>query len=291
MKIILSRKGFDAEAGGFASPILPDGRMISLPIPEESSEVKYSELSVDGQTNYYSLMESLYKGKIKRGNQWTALSKDTGCHLDPDINRHITKRAANWRGVFGQVGQSAVHLQNQGVQQGDIFLFIGWFKQTIWCNDRLIYKVDEKDGRHVLFGYLQVGQIIKPTKEAPKDDWLKMHPHLHDSYLSEPSNTLFIAADHLSFMPDIPGCGSFQYSDKLVLSKAGETKSKWALPTIFRDTDISYHKKDSWQNGYFQSVRRGQEFVLTASDEIERWTQDLIAMHNIQKTHSKVTHI
>ena len=74
MKIILSRKGFDAEAGGFASPILPDGRMISLPIPEESSEVKYSELSVDGQTNYYSLMESLYKGKIKRGNQWTALS-------------------------------------------------------------------------------------------------------------------------------------------------------------------------------------------------------------------------
>ena len=44
MKIILSRKGFDAEAGGFASPILPDGTMVSLPIPDDSSVVKYDEL-------------------------------------------------------------------------------------------------------------------------------------------------------------------------------------------------------------------------------------------------------
>lgn len=34
MKIILSRKGFDSSAGGVASPILPGGEMISLPIPE-----------------------------------------------------------------------------------------------------------------------------------------------------------------------------------------------------------------------------------------------------------------
>lgn len=34
MKLILSRKGFDTHNGGGPSPILPDGRMLSLPIPE-----------------------------------------------------------------------------------------------------------------------------------------------------------------------------------------------------------------------------------------------------------------
>jgi hypothetical protein len=37
MKVILSRKGFDSEYGGIASPILPDGTLLSLPIPRFSS--------------------------------------------------------------------------------------------------------------------------------------------------------------------------------------------------------------------------------------------------------------
>lgn len=41
MRIILSRKGFDSEYGGCASPILPDGKMISMPIPSESGNCKY----------------------------------------------------------------------------------------------------------------------------------------------------------------------------------------------------------------------------------------------------------
>jgi len=55
-KIILSRKGFDSANGGMASPIFPDGRLISLPIPEdpkkktEDFSVKYSDIQVDGKT-------------------------------------------------------------------------------------------------------------------------------------------------------------------------------------------------------------------------------------------------
>lgn len=33
MKVILSGKGFDSSYGGQASPILPDGTLLSLPIP------------------------------------------------------------------------------------------------------------------------------------------------------------------------------------------------------------------------------------------------------------------
>ncbi|MCD6328671.1 hypothetical protein J7M28_14125, partial [bacterium] len=35
MRIIFSRKGFDAANGGVASPIFPDGSFCSLPIPSE----------------------------------------------------------------------------------------------------------------------------------------------------------------------------------------------------------------------------------------------------------------
>ncbi len=33
-RVILSRKGVDSAAGGRPSPILPDGRLFSLPIPQ-----------------------------------------------------------------------------------------------------------------------------------------------------------------------------------------------------------------------------------------------------------------
>ena len=45
MKIVLSRKGFDSAAGGVASPILPDGKMLSLPIPDRSSPITYADIS------------------------------------------------------------------------------------------------------------------------------------------------------------------------------------------------------------------------------------------------------
>ena len=45
MKLILSRKGFDSSYGKVPSPIFPDDRMLSLPIPDKSSVIKYSDIS------------------------------------------------------------------------------------------------------------------------------------------------------------------------------------------------------------------------------------------------------
>ena len=42
-RIILSRKGFDAKAGGGASPIFSDGRFFSIPIPQDY--VNYVKMS------------------------------------------------------------------------------------------------------------------------------------------------------------------------------------------------------------------------------------------------------
>ena len=58
MKVILSRKGFDSEFGGYPSPILPNGQMISLPIPDQNEELRYSDVMA-GDSTCYDLMRKL----------------------------------------------------------------------------------------------------------------------------------------------------------------------------------------------------------------------------------------
>ena len=63
-RIILSRKGFDAKAGGNASPIFNDGRIFSIPIPQKNpSPKKYKDLRFDGVSGPQLLFESsLFSG-------------------------------------------------------------------------------------------------------------------------------------------------------------------------------------------------------------------------------------
>jgi hypothetical protein len=84
MKTILSRKGFAAENGGYPSPIMPDGRLVSLPIPNDWDAVRYSELLLDGRKSYFDLMQQL-KSHIRIHNKWIDLNSETRCHVDPDI--------------------------------------------------------------------------------------------------------------------------------------------------------------------------------------------------------------
>ena len=83
MKVILSRKGFDSEYGSYPSPVLPDGRMISLPIPSKIDSITYNELKLDEQKTYYDLIKDL-------GMQ--GFDSDEKCHLDPDVYKRIIKR-------------------------------------------------------------------------------------------------------------------------------------------------------------------------------------------------------
>lgn len=118
MKIILSRKGFDSVSGGCPSPILPDGALLSMPIPSQKG-VRYADLTYGGHT-YADILTGL---NPKR--QYEA------CHLDPDIRSGIrTIPVKDWKPAFGQTGSAAGMLQNAGVTVGDLFLFFGLFRQT-----------------------------------------------------------------------------------------------------------------------------------------------------------------
>ncbi len=94
MKIILSRKGFDGTYGGYPSPIFPDGRMLSMPIPD-SVFVK-----IDINDNLRSFVEAR-RGRCdldKKGNLhiFSRVSKEDGrlllaCYSDDDSQKTLHK--------------------------------------------------------------------------------------------------------------------------------------------------------------------------------------------------------
>ena len=86
MKVILSRKGMDSATGGMDSPILPDGTLLSLPIPAEANGLTpYLDLHYKN-LNYLDLIHGL-----KPRFQFT------DCHLDPDIYAEATCRPQGGR--------------------------------------------------------------------------------------------------------------------------------------------------------------------------------------------------
>lgn len=282
MKVILSRKGFDSVYGGRPSPILPDGRMISLPIPSEYDNVRYSDLKLNfgKYKTYYDMMKELMpeitipkkEGNKKRTKK--VLTKDTRCHLDPDLYPNVIKRLKGWKPIFGQIYAAQTHLENKGVKAGDIFLFFGTFRKTELVNGKLKFAKGDKD-KHIIFGYLQIGEKIKvKNRKIPLPEWMTYHPHAEED--RKANNTMYIARDTLSFCDECPGAGVFKYHRSLILTKENYSKSRWELPSFFKNVEISYHSPKSWKNDYFQSTGRGQEFVIQDNKNVEKWVKKLI---------------
>jgi hypothetical protein len=232
MKLVLSRKGFDTGAGGGPSPILPDGRLVSLPIPEPSknagSRIGYHELRLADGRSYADLLAEL---------GLPVPEPERGAHLDPDLAEHVVSRPAGWRPAFGQVDISQQHLANEGVGVGDVFVFFGYFCQTVEVGGRLRW--DRKANPvHAMFGYLQVGEVVdihSPEDVAPYP-WAAEHPHVRD--WQRPKNTLYIASERLSLIPERPGAGLLRWSPRTCLTKRGpHARSGASRPASHRAQD------------------------------------------------------
>ena len=279
MKVILSRKGFDSVYGGFPSPILPNGMMISLPIPSEESHIKYKELKVDR----FTLLDVIrqLKGKVKVDGVWRVLegNEDISCHLDPDIYKFLKKRPKSWKPLFGQVGAAQSHLENQGVGEGDIFLFFGWFRKAKFIGGKLVFDPRDYD-KHVIFGYFQIGGVVRASGDflSRVPEWMKYHPHFKEARLRRVrNNTVYVSRESLSWDDDLPGAGFFCYSHDLVLTKEGYSRSIWKLPSFFREVKITYHSRKSWRgDDTFKSAGRGQEFVIEENNKVGKWVRKLI---------------
>ena len=264
MKIILSRKGFDSTSGGQPSPILPDGTLLSLPIPMKGDEIKFSELSYKGKS---------YLDIIKELNPNTKLiNDDIPAHLDPDIRKDVYQpRLNDWKAIFGQSDGSLTHLIEEKVSIGDIFLFFGWFRQTKEVDGKLKYTGPDL---HIIYGYLQIGEIYLNGDIFP--EYSMNHPHLNEERQKLKQNGIYVAKDKLSFSESLSGANTLNYNKNLVLTKEGKTRSRWELPDFFKEPNITHHNAASFKDNYFQSVRRGQEFVIEENDKVTEWAKNLI---------------
>jgi hypothetical protein len=289
MKLILSRKGFDSDFGGCASPIFEDDSFVSLPLPHwwacppelppgASGRVNFSDIG-PGQ-RMAELVEHL-SSKLKR-----PLKRCDMVHLDPDLSVKSLERKTGWVPLFGQADAAQKHLEQQQVGPGDIFLFFGWFRKVEEVMGRFRFK-RASPNRHIFFGWLRVGEIWRLSKDRlTRPAWASLHPHVAQDYGT--TNTVYVAAKTEGRYD----AGTFRsVVDELVLTVPKQSKrSYWRLPKWFfpsaGKTPLSYHSKLSrWtldeNHAYLQSVGRGQEFVLDAEQypQAEAWAKQLIAQN------------
>ena len=64
MTIILSRKGSYSVAGGAPSPVFPDGTLLSLPIPDPQSAVRYDDIRL-GSRSLGAVVEATGGGGVR----------------------------------------------------------------------------------------------------------------------------------------------------------------------------------------------------------------------------------
>jgi hypothetical protein len=286
MKIILSRKGFDSQYGKIKSPIMPDGTLLSLPIPQKNDKITYDQLIYNEKKSYLEIIKEL-------NPKWKYPDNEPA-HLDPDLRKNVIKRNYSWKAIFGQSGAAQGHLKNQNIDVGDIFLFFGSFARTIEKNGKLSFIKDDKypNGAHIIFGYLQIGQIIELNEdidyEKKLDDFTRYHPHADKEYLDEKGrkrvkNCMYVASDKLSSLSlDLPGAGILTNSESRILTKEQMSKSMWTLPAFFKNIKMSYHSEKSFQPSYFQSADKGQEFVIDTmkndklQEELLGWVNEII---------------
>lgn len=266
MKIILSRKGFDSANGRQPNPIMPDGTLLSLPIPDDKKgNNPFGSLVWNGHT-YFDIICSL---KPK-----TDLKADSMCHLDPDLRKDVRAREKGWQPAFGQTDIALKHLRNQGVSIGDLFLFFGWFRQTEMKDGHLVYKKDAPD-IHAIYGYMEIGDIIEKQSDIPH--WLKDHPHADrpDAWANH-TNAIYLPTSNLSFLPAHKGCDVLAYRKDRVLTKPGMFRCYWDLPGFFKKVEITYNP-NPWRDGCFKSAGRGQEFVMDSTPEILAWVINILS--------------
>ena len=284
MKIVLSRKGFDSSSGGVPNPILPDGTLVPLPIPDPHSCVRYDDLKSDVLhkygTGFSSLVTDLTKGRV---------GGDDGAHLDPDLLAEHYPRAQSWRPTFGQRGSALGHLKKQGVGIGDTFLFFGVFR-PVECVAAQWRYIPKSLPQHILWGWMQVAEVINAGVAIEKYPWLEYHPHCQAG--AHQNDLLYLATRSKGKDNSLDarvGAGVFtSVRDEYRLSDCEASKpSAWRLPRWFYPRGrepLSFHgKQERWEDTgrdcRLQSVARGQEFVLDAEQypEAKKWARELIS--------------
>lgn len=230
-------------------------------------------------------MSSEKKEKYTKDLRWM-------CHLGPDLIPSVLQRPAEWRYLFGQGGGAESHLRNHNVGANDVFLFFGWFRKTVFQKGKLMFDPHDKQGVHLIYGYMQVEYKITHKKNRDKvRTWMNYHPHLRLKAWNNERNAVYVGRKTLSWKEEKSGAGVFQYHPSLVLTDTttqnnpGKTRTRWRAELFPEDLEITYHKPESHRieydeqgnkREYFRANDRGQEFIFEKSAKISDWMKTIV---------------
>lgn len=258
MKIIFSRKGSDSKAGGIPSPILGD-ELISLPIPGDKDDFLVGKVNYQTNSKIIGLETLLCDLKYK-----FPLNKTV--HLDPWIDNRILidsevkSRNVNAFGPFYSLNT------NRNIVSNDLFLFFGWFRQTLFDTKQTKYIFDGED-KHLLWGYLQVEKILATREE--KDQYLNTNPdiHLHPHFLDK--SPMIVPTSKLSFSTNLPGQGVFNFSEIRVLTKQNinQRRSFWDIDKHSVLKSVGKYLKQNDGIEYFYKRGQWQDLILELPEE------------------------
>jgi hypothetical protein len=264
------------------SPIMPDGRLIPLPIPSSHDHNTFGDL-FENSKEVGGLLKDLSGGRH---------SINSKIHLDPWLQN--TDHQKYWRPSLGQTGAAQGHLSKNGIKPGDVFLFFGWFREVERVASEWRYRKDAPN-QHVIFGWLEIERVYSINDERDEClrqfPWLQKQPHFaspdyYDSHL----NTIYIGANKSRYNYDSKSGGSYftHFKKDLCLTKRGETRTVWTLPKWFMPSEkkphLTYHPMGNrWvregKRVKLKSASKGQEFILDGSyyPELADWIKGIIS--------------
>jgi hypothetical protein len=274
---------------------MPDRSLFSLPIPSLGESITYAQISAIDRSAA-DVLSDLNPGGYKF-KEAAARCPWAACptHLDPDLRASARPRDPGWRPLFGPGTSAQGHLDNNQVGTGDIFLFLGWFRQTEWIHHKLAYESSERY-LHLIFGWLQVGDVWRVGTRGPValPAYARYHPHaIKDHILERASNTIYGAATSPAGKSPFQWRGGAfaRFDPRLQLTAHPSHKdwSQWRLPSWFypfpNRPPLTYHENpDRWKlvdgYAYLNSVGKAQEFVLDADryPEARAWVEEIISI-------------
>ena len=134
------------------------------------------------------------------------------------------------------------------------------------ANKKLAFDPADSHGRHIVFGWLEVGEVVKELPLRHDLSFLKYHPHVSFFEQEVKPNRIYVSSK--SGLK----AGLFSTeSDGVVLTQEGGRRSQWlldeAFESLFLERDLTYHGNEvRWDREdekiRLQAVSRGQEFVF-----------------------------
>jgi hypothetical protein len=283
-RLILSRKGFDSDFGGRPSPILPDGQMVSLPIPDPGSDLRYADCHLPDGSSYLELLQRLGIETIRYSNGPTVTKVPVGgepsAHLDSDLSPStLPGRPAGVHCSGRWIGLRATCATKASV------LVI--CSCSLACSAR---RVDSRAGAFVMPGSATDPCAVGLARGGPcrtchrrvggrtamgsrSSHWRARHL---DRYRRH--NTMYLARERSTLLPGLAGGGVFiGYQPLLRLSRPGSTRPVWRLPLGLHPDQtrvpLTGQSMNAWSMegdaAVLRSAGRGQEFVVGMHEDLQ----------------------